>query len=313
MTWLTWRQHRGEALALGLSVAVLGAILLALGLPMHASYHDGIAVCFDAASTDAEVCSTNIARFQQDFGYTTAVLTLLNVLPFAIGAFLGAPLLARELETGTWQLAWTQAVPRMRWLAVKLSALATLTVALTFALAALTTWYRQPLDILNSRFAPEGFDVEGLVPPAYALFAFTLATAAGSFLRRSLPALAASLVAFVVVRVTVETAVRPRYQTPLTLVRSRFEVTNDWVLDSGFVDAHGHRLGRAEFDAVSDAADAANTNLTTYLHDHGIQGWISYQPADRFWAFQRIEATIFLALAAILLALVVSRVKRRAL
>jgi len=64
---------------------------------------------------------------------------------------------------------------------------------------------------------------------------------------------------------------------------------------------------------VSDAADAANTNLTTYLHDHGVQGWISYQPAERFWAFQRIEAGIFLALAAILLAMVVWRVKRRAL
>lgn len=313
MTWLTWRQHRGEALALGLFVAALGAVLLALGLPMHTSYHDGVAMCFSAASTDAELCSTNMARFQQDFGYTTAVLTLLNVAPFAIGAFLGAPLLARELETGTWQLAWTQAVPRMRWLAVKLTSLATLTVALTVALAALITWYRQPLDVLNSRFAPEGFDVEGLAPPAYALFAFALATAAGTLLRRSLPALTAALAAFVVVRVTVETAVRPRYQTPLTLVRDRFEVTNDWILDSGFIDANGHRLSRAEFDTVSDAADGADTNLTTYLHDHGIQGWISYQPADRFWAFQRIEAALFLALAAILLALVVSRVKRRAL
>ena len=70
------------------------------------------------------------------------MLSLLNLVPFAIGAFLGAPLFARELESGTWQLAWTQAVPRMRWLTVKLVALGGLTVALTVAFAALVTWYR---------------------------------------------------------------------------------------------------------------------------------------------------------------------------
>ena len=252
-----------------------------------------------------------MAQFQRDFGYTTPVLMLLNVVPFAIGGFLGAPLLARELETGTWQLAWTQAVPRMRWLAVKLAALAALTVALTVGLSAVITWFRRPLDAVR-RFAPEGFDLEGVVPAAYALFAFALATAAGTFLRRSLPALAAALFVFVVVRVGVGSGLRPHYQTPQTLVQQRFEITNDWLLDSGFADNTGRHLSRPEYDALQRAADDANINLTTYLHDQGVQGWIAFQPADRFWAFQRIEAAIFAGLALILTALVVWRVKRRA-
>ena len=107
--------------------------------------------------------------------------------------------MARELETGTWQLAWTQAVLRMRWLAVKV---VTLTVVVTGALAALITWFRQPLDVMYGRNGLDGFDVEGLVPVAYGLFAFAVGTAAGALLRRSIPALiAAILLAAVIWRV----------------------------------------------------------------------------------------------------------------
>jgi len=143
---------------------------------------------------------------------------------------------------------------------------------------------------------------------AYALFAFALATAAGTLLRRSLPALAAMLVAFVVVRVTVETSLRPNYQTPHTLVADRIQITNNWIIGSGLADANGHHLTDTELDGLRRAAEDADTNQTTFLHDHGIQTWITFQPADRFWTFQRIEAGIFLGLAAILLALVIWRV-----
>ena len=48
-------------------------------------------------------------------------ILLLLVVPAIIGIFWGAPLVARELETGTYRLAWTQSVTRTRWLAVKLA------------------------------------------------------------------------------------------------------------------------------------------------------------------------------------------------
>ncbi len=220
MTWLTWRQHRSEALAAAATLAVLTAILLAVGLPMHSSFDHDIAVCFDGSTANREMCSTNIAVFQKSFGFTTTVLILLNAVPFLLGALIGAPLLARELETGTWQLAWTQAVPRMRWLSVKTVALVTLIVVLTSAFAALVTWFRQPLDVLYGRNDASGFDVAGLVPAAYALFAFAAGAAAGAILRRSIPALTASLLVFVAVRATVESALRPRYRTPFTLVEN---------------------------------------------------------------------------------------------
>ena len=323
MIWLTWRQHRGEALTAVAVLAVLSAILLAVGLPMHASFNHDIVQCIDGSAVDREMCSTNLALFQKSYGFATAILTLLNVLPFLIGALIGAPLLARELETGTWQLAWTQAVPRMRWLVVKVVALVTLTVVLTGAFAALITWFRQPLDALYGRNGLDGFDVEGLVPMAYGLFAFAVGTAAGAVLRRSIPALTVSLLAFVAVRATVATSLRPRYQTPLTLVENieaggrgiAIGTGNraDWTLDEGFADATGQRLARTDINSLDDTARDAGVNLTTYMHNHGIQRWVDYHPASRFWNFQYIEAGIFVGLAAILLAAVIWRVKRRAL
>src|SRR5262245_48239487 len=117
MNWLTWRQHRLEALILGLMVAFIAVVMLLLGLPMHGLFPLGVAHC--AVLQPDRDCNLALTQLQHDYQYATVVLTLLNAAPLAIGAFLGAPLLARELEAGTWQLAWTQAVPRMRWLAVK--------------------------------------------------------------------------------------------------------------------------------------------------------------------------------------------------
>lgn len=319
MTWLTWRQHRGEALALGLLVAAIGIALVVLGLPMHALFPLGADHC--AVPPLDHACRIGLTQLQQDYRYATPILTLLNLVPFAIGAFLGAPLLARELEAGTWQLAWTQAVPRMRWLAVKLTALGTLTVLLTAAFSALVSWYRQPLDLFG-HFEIDGFDVSGAVPVAYALFAFAIAAVAGMLLRRSLPALAAALVAFVAVRVTVAGWLRPHYRTPVTLIEAipagSGDVNvgpvnlRDGILDEGISDAAGHRLNDLAASMVERKAMDAGMDPTTYLHDQGFHRWVSYQPADRFWTFQLIETGIFVGLAAILLVLVIWRIKRRA-
>jgi hypothetical protein len=318
MTWLIWRQHRGEAVVLGLLVAVIGVTLLILGLPMHRLFPQGAAHCTVPPLDHA--CRVGVARLQSGYGYTTPILTLLNLVPFGIGAFLGAPLLARELEAGTWQLAWTQAVPRMRWLAVKLGTLAALTVLLAGACSALITWFRQPLNVFG-RFDISGFDVSGIVPVAYALFAFAAATAAGVLLRRSLPAVAATLITFVAVRATVAAALRPNYRRPITLteaiparsgdVSADTADHADWVLGEGVADASGHRLDDRATSVLEAKARDLGGDAGTYLHDQGYSRWVTYHPAGRFWTFQLIETGIFVGLAAVLLALVLWRVKRR--
>lgn len=321
MIWVTWRQHRAEALAAAVLVAVFAVILLAIGLPMHAAFVSrGVGACLtppagSPAATDS--CHTVVDQFRSDFSYAKAYLIWLNLVPVAIGVFIGAPLVARELETGTWQLAFTQAVPRVRWIVVKLFALGVVILVLTAVFAALVAWFRQPWDALDGRFTPEGFDLEGPTLPAYALFAFAVGTAAGTFLRRSVPALAAALAGFAAVRYSVETWLRPRYQTPITLVwdpvTDRGVTTRgNWALANGVVDAAGHRLDDAQyFDVVYKSALAAGADVPDYVHSHGMHYWSTYQPADRYWTFQAIEAVGYAGLTLLLLSLVIRRVRRR--
>ncbi|GAB3002012.1 ABC transporter permease subunit [Saccharothrix stipae] len=326
MTWLTWRQHRAEVFTLGLLVAAIGLFLLVAGLSMRSLFPDGAAACAGGLTDATDACSTALRRLNEEHGYTSKLLTLFNLVPFLIGAFLGAPLVARELEAGTWQFAWTQAVPRMRWLAVKLGALGALTATLAIALSAAITWYRQPLDVLGDRFSADAFDLEGLVPAGYALFAFAAATVAGALLRRSLPAFAVALGVYLAVRFVVAGWLRPNFQAPETTVQrvAADDVTldpggsrmstgdrHDWIVASGYADPSGRHLSVYEAVEMDVAARRAGVEFSAYLHERGVQQWVTYQPADRFWTFQLVEASVFAGLAAALLALVVWRIKRR--
>ncbi|GIJ46167.1 transporter [Virgisporangium aliadipatigenens] len=321
MTWLIWRQHRTEVCVLGLLVGMFGVALLVLGEQAHALFPGGAARC--AGETGVyEACVASFRRLDEEYGFIENLLAGFYLVPVVIGAFLGAPLLARELEDGTWQLAWTQAVPRMRWLAAKLAALAGVTVALTGMFTAVLTWFRQPFDAWEGRFQYDAFDVEGLVPVAYALFAFGVATAAGAILRRSLPAFGVAFGAFLAVRMSVAMLARPAYATPLTAMEpvpvggpeeqaGPVPSSADWMIEHGYADATGRRLSWAEYYELEATANRAGTNLHQFLHTKGIQEFTVYHPADRFWTFQLIEAALFVAVAAILIGVVVWRVRRR--
>jgi hypothetical protein len=317
MIWLTWRQHRAEALTMTLLVTALCAVLLVVGNEMHAGFvQDGASCVTQAASALSPTCQIATGQFLNNFGYTTGFLWVLYLVPAVIGAFAGAPLLARELESGTWQLAWTQAVPRLRWLGYKLAALAALTVALQIALTMVMAWYHQPWTALYGRWANDGaFDFEGLSLPAYALFAFAAGTAAGTLLRRSVPALAVTIAAFAAVRYGVENWLRPHYQAPLTALLSPGSFgplgRDSWLLSSTMVDARGSVIPEAQQSALYSDAALSKSGVAAYLHAHGVHFLEVYQPGDRFWTFQLTEAGIYVGLAAILLAVVFWRVRRR--
>ena len=212
----------------------------------------------------------------------------------------------------------------MRWLAAKLAALAGVTVTLTGMFTAVLTWFRQPFDAWEGRFQYDAFDLEGLVPVAYALFAFGVATAAGAILRRSLPAFGVAFAAFLAARMSVALLARPAYATPLTTMEPvRVGGSKDqaghrpvpsnasWIIEHGYADATGRRLSLTEYYELEAAANRAGTNLNQFLHARGIQQFKVYHPADRFWTFQLIEAALFVAVAAVLIGVVVWRVRRR--
>jgi hypothetical protein len=190
MLWLTWRQHRAEALGGLLLLAALAALLLVTGLPMHAAYSDqGVAACV-AGGGRAAGCDTLLEQFTRRYVGLGDQVTLLTVLPALAGVFVGAPLLGRELEHGTWRLAWAQGVTRTRWLVVKLALLTATVSVLAVGFTVLFTWWRGPLDGIQGRFDGAAYNFEGAVPTASAVFAFALGTLAGTLARRTIPAMA---------------------------------------------------------------------------------------------------------------------------
>jgi hypothetical protein len=319
MVWLTWRQHRAEGLGGLLALAAVAAILLALGLPMHHSFtSNGVGPC--AAQTNpTQSCIEVVKQFTDRYvnGGAGSLLPWLNFLPALIGTFVGAPLLAREFEQGTWRLAWTQAVPRTRWLAVKLVLLTLCAIVLAIAFTVMFTWYRGPLDQMRGRMVGEGFDFEGLVIPAYALFAFALGTLAGILTRRIVTAMAITLGGFVAVRLPSEYWLRPHYQAPVTKIADSsdaqfagLELSRHMLDPSGRVLSDLQERGVVN-NAMQSLRSLTPNSLNAYLRDHGYRWRLVFQPESRFWHFQLIEAAIFAGLAAILLAAAIWQLRRR--
>jgi hypothetical protein len=230
------------------------------------------------------------------------------VLPALVGLFVGAPLLARELEHGTHRFAWTQGVTRRRWLLSKTALLAAATLAAGALASILVMWWRSPFDTLEGRMSPSGFDVEGVVVPAYALFALAAGVLAGLLFRRTVAAMTATLGVFVATRLVVLKFLRPHFEAPLHRIAVATDTgrqTGDWLLSDTLVDAAGRQITAGREDLAVLHAQHAGIDPHAYIVSVGWKRVVSYQPAGRFWTFQLIEAGLFVALAlAIVLAAV---------
>ncbi len=216
MIWVTWRQHRLQFLVGGAVLALILMFLLMSGLGIASTYRNsGIPSCLAVAGRDCEAL-TNL--FTDRYHGIQFTIPLFLILPSLVGVFWGAPLLARELEQGTHRLAWTQSVGRTRWAGTKIAALSLATLAGAAAFAWTLTWWSRPFVTVSNegRFAPGIFDLRGIVPVAYALFALAVGVAAGALIRRTVPAMAASIAAYAAARIGVEFWLRPHFASPST-------------------------------------------------------------------------------------------------
>jgi hypothetical protein len=295
--WVTWRQHRGELIAVAAILGVIAVFVVVTGVLMR-DFEGGLA-CLQANPPAG--CNGTVGDFQRQFGGLEGLVGWFNLIPAVVGIFVGAPLVAREIERGTFRIAWTQSVTRTRWAVVKLAALVLLAIATAAIMGALMTWWRQPWDQIGSRFKPEGFDFEGLMPFVYFLFALSLGVVSGTLLRRTVPAMVVTLVLFMVIRLPIEDAVRAHYAPPLTASVSAAQGSSNpalggWTIDRGTVDSHGNPVFEGEIVAACGLPGQTGPGIAVNracVADHGFTDSVVYQPADRFWEFQYIEAGIF--------------------
>jgi hypothetical protein len=322
MTWVTWRQYRYQGALAAALLAVLAVVLLATGLHAAHVWHSALAGCA-RNGTCASLAGSGLSLSSPTF-LTLVVAT--SAVPLLPGLFWGAPMVAGELEAGTHQFAWTQSITRRRWLAVRAGWLLLAAAVLAGAVSAVVTWWSGPDNALNAdAFQVNRFDITGIVPAGYAVFAMALGICAGTLLRRTLPALAVTLAGFAALRALTALWLRLHYMTPVTVyykltapftpAGSYLGIGQGWIGPNGRPPVAGP--GNYGFDgepvpaACEKFMSSPRPNPLPCLMAHGYRGYVTYQPASRFWAFQGIEAGIFVVLAAILLAVTFWVLRRR--
>jgi hypothetical protein len=329
MIWLTWRQFRIQAATAAAALAAF-AILLAITGPQLASLYatSKIIGCHGFACSNAAD-----AFFGKLNGLDTVVyllgIGLVLVTPAIIGIFWGAPLIAREIESRTFNLAWTQSTTRSQWLVIKLALTGLAAMAVTEALSVIYSWWANPISnstglsssgpqlFSQGKFSSVIFASHGIVPLGYAAFAFALGTAAGALIRRTVPAMAVTLAIFAAVQVAMPLAVRPHLVSPshtTTAIVAADQVfgtlTADvvpgqpdaWILSSHALNAAGQPVTTipAACNNANPSGEKGGTTAITpaqCMQSRGYREAISYLPTSRYWPLQLVETGIFLVLA----------------
>jgi hypothetical protein len=215
MIWLTWRQFRVPALIVAAAVAVLAVFCAVTGPGLLHDYETTETGFLDLVATQ---------RLNRTL-YLVGQFVVYAAPPI-IGAFWGAPLIARELEAGTYRLVWAQSISRSRWLAVKIGLTGLAAIAVSGLLSLIVTWWSDPIDdtvdsgtesgIFNiPTLHPPLFAARGVVPIGYAAFAFALGVTLGLVLRRSIAAIGLTLAVVIAVEIFTPSLIRTHLMNPV--------------------------------------------------------------------------------------------------
>jgi hypothetical protein len=329
MAGVTWRQHRFTLAGVAVLLGALAVWLWITGRPLHHAWV-AVAACHPSSSPACQslIGAFNASATSNFMGEKGPGGVLLQVLPALIGTFAGAPVLAREIEAGTFRYAWTQGFGRWRWALAKLVVLAAVLAAMTAAFGVLVSWYFQPYAGTGpqvpglSQNPPFGdlFSLREVTFPAWTLAAFTISALAGMLIRRVVPTIAATLAAYAGLALATAGLLREHYLTPLVTSTpapppTLWIISQWWTKDGRFAFTSPPFSLINEFCSAPPPGRSKTPPFGTFaqcLAPHGYTQWTSYQPPSRFWPFQWLESGWLLALSALLIAATIWLVHRRA-
>ncbi|MDT0571565.1 ABC transporter permease subunit [Streptomyces sp. DSM 3412] len=299
MNWLVWRQHRAAYWTLLAATAITVAVIVYQRQQLI-TYLDGYGY--------PDLKSGWETAYDQD--PLNMAATTLGFLPVLVGVFVGAPLLAGDLETGTGKLVTAQSVSRVRWIATKLGVTALVVVVCTMALSAAFTWWWSPLkssSYFMSWADGPAFDNTGPVPVALTLLTVVGGVAIGMLLRRTLLSMVVTL-GFAVALQVVWSYFRTSLGNVVT-VTTHNGVGNDSApnmpegahqLDEFYLTASGDLIGWGSCAEPTEKAREA------CLDEAQVVGWsVDYLPISQMSSMQWLGASILLALTAGIAAFVI--------
>lgn len=320
-------QHRAALITIFVAFIAL-AIAIVIGRDaVSASYASYLAVgCTLAHPTNLGVCANTANQFA-DIPSFTPLVAALRLFPLVIGAFVGAPMIAREMESGTYRFAWTQGVGRTRLLLVTLATLALIVTPVAVVLGFLLGgWYIHPIAAVNlvvgSHWQPGLFTTTWWMTPVWTLFSLALGTFIGVLVKRTVAAMAATAIVVGTVLLAVGTYLSRIYGIgavvssrillngmdagPINEVATRGQgPAGSWMVRAWYTGPSGDVLGlkaanRVGAHAVSlyEASNGYNDPhaASRWLALHHYTYWLAYQPADHFWILQAVVGVVALVL-----------------
>ncbi|MFF2024050.1 hypothetical protein ACFVW2_19900 [Streptomyces sp. NPDC058171] len=301
--------HRGAVRIAG--VAVLLATVVTFGLYLWTRLAPDRERC-DFRDGDMLVKDEDLSRlsecYDSAFGYQSALswyrllvtdLDLWVLVPVVlVAAFVAGPLIARELESGTFRLAWTQAETPRRWLTGRLVLGCAVVIVAGTVCVGLIRFARTTSVEQGMLWSHESvFPTLGPVLVAYLVLAVALGALVGLLLRRVILSMAAALLGTGAVLVGLA-QLRPYLWPHETYVRKgegegTFPPGNSYQFDYGLLTLDGDRVPHTWLNCPGRES-------TECLRGQGYSGrWIDYHPASHFWPLQLVETGIVLALAAL--------------
>lgn len=318
-------QHRATFMTVLFTTAALVIAIIIGRMAVIGDYGKYLAAgCTLAHPTNLQVCAHTTNKFADIPSFTPLVIAL-RIFPLVIGAFVGAPLIARELELGTYRFSWTQGVGRARQLLVMLAILAAI---LTFAAVVLgflfESWYMHPYSVINvgvgSQWQSGLFMTTWWMTPVLSVFELLLGTLIGALVKRTVAAIATT--AFIGGAIIVGMSqLIPRILDIGASASSRIllsylplgtvnTVATEGVGPSGSFLVKGWLVGPGGHVLGDHAANVARLHLAAlfqygpspvkrWMQLHHEVYWLSYQPANHFWILQAAVGLVLLAMTLI--------------
>jgi ABC-type transport system involved in multi-copper enzyme maturation permease subunit len=310
MTWLVWRQHRVAFWTI-LAAAALSVAWMVYQRGQMTDFLSGYG--YPTKSLD-EVGD----EFQQYLSAFMSVSTGLQAIPILLGVFLGAPLLAGDLENGTVKLVVSQSVSRTRWLTTKLGLTGLVVVVSTVALSAAFGWWWNPVKsepAVMDWTSSEAFNSTGPVLVALTLLSVFGGVAIGVVLRRTLMAMVVTFGFTIVVQMvwahflfSLGNAVTVTTHKGVLGENASPSLPNDaHQLDQSYLTGSGDLV---DWSACADAQ--TDQALKLCLKKADVVGWsVDYLPMSQMNDMQWFGASILFALTAAVVAFLFFWVRKR--
>jgi hypothetical protein len=325
MLWLTYRQHRPELFGvLAAAIAFASIIVIGAQVATSARLELGLDGC-PSGGQMTQTCGLALNENSRRIGPFITSMLFVYLFPALIASFIGGSLFSRDFERGTHRLVWTQGITRTRWLLGKLAGVALVAIVGAATIAAVAGQADVFWNGLGSFRTAIGsgpfslFDISAPVIVAYFVFAIAFGALFSVVFRRSLPAMFLALVGFIAIRGFVEVELRPKYLPPISLGEGQFQNTpaDAWDIGTRYVTSAGGEISTDRLSALfqgfsGELAQSYGFRMNEYLAERDVYMRHFYQPADRYWAFQSIEASIFLGLALLCVVIAILLVRRRA-